>query len=220
MAATAVVLAMAAPGVLETAAQASARRRGQSKRAGGGFYDAGVATFTGVTVNFTSNQVRGGFGGMGGNGRDAKGGNGGNGVAGGTGGNTLGGDGGNGGESGIGEGGGILVDVSGTLTMNPRLGAKKGSKQSKATGQITGNQAFESSAGSPGHAGAVGIGLGGTPSGANGTVLAGQNGTTDTFTVGIGGGIATFGNTTIDNVSITGNHADTNDNDVDGTIKS
>ena len=57
------------------------------------------------------------------------------------------------------------------------------------------------------------------PSGANGTVLTGQNGTVDPFTVGVGGGIATFGNTTIDNTSITGNHADTNDNDVDGTIK-
>ena len=50
-------------------------------------------------------------------------------------------------------------------------------------------------------------------------MLKGQNGTVDTFTVGVGGGIATFGNTTIDNVTITGNTASTNDNDVDGTIK-
>ena len=171
-------------------------------------YDAGIVTFTGVTVNFTSNQARGGFGGNGGNGRDAKGGNGGNGVTGGNGGETLGGDGGNGGESGIGEGGGIQVDVSGKLTINPRLGAKKGTKQAKATDQITGNDAFASGAGAPGHAGSVAVGLGGTPTGANGTVLVGPNGTVDTFTVGVGGGIATFGDTTIDNTNITGNHAD------------
>ena len=110
--------------------------------AGGGFYDAGIASFTGVTVNFTNNQARGGVGGNGGSGRNTKGGNGGNGATGGKGGNTLGGDGGNGGESGIGEGGGIVVDVSGTLTIDPRLGAKKGSKQAKATDQITTNQRF------------------------------------------------------------------------------
>ena len=61
-------------------------------------------------------------------------------------------------------------------------------------------------------------GLGGSPLGALGHVTAGQNGSVDTFTVGVGGGIATFGNTTIDNTMITGNTASTNDNDVDGTI--
>ncbi len=190
--------------------------------AGGGLYDAGVATLTGVTVNFTGNQARGGFGGNGGSGLDAKGGNGGNGgtgFTGGSGGLTLGGDGGNGGESGFGIGGGITVDVSGTLLIDPRRGARKGSKQAKATGVITTNHAFDSGGGTPGHASSVGIGLGGSPSGANGSVLAGQNGTADTSTVGVGGGIATFGNTTIDNVSITGNTASTNDNDIDGTIK-
>ena len=78
--------------------------------------------------------------------------------------------------------------------------------------------AFASGGGSPGHASTRRIGLGGSPSGADGTVLPGQNGTGDTFTVGVGGGIATFGNTTIDNTSITGNTPSTNDNDVDGTI--
>ena len=216
---TAAAPAMAAPAAWAT--RGSGGGGGAANEgAGGGLYNAGVATFTGVTVNFTKNQVRGGVGGNGGNGRDAKGGNGGNGQTGGTGGSTLGGDGGNGGESGIGEGGGILVDVSGTLKIDPRLGAKKGSKQAKATDQITGNQAFDSGAGSPGHASSVGIGLGGTPLAPNGTVLAGQNGTVDTFTVGVGGGIATFGDTTIDNTTITGNFASTNDSDVDGTIKS
>ena len=36
--------------------------------------------------------------------------------------------------------------------------------------------------------------------------------------VGVGGGIATFGTALIDNTTITGNTASTNDNDVDGTI--
>jgi hypothetical protein len=187
---------------------------------GGGLYDAGIATFTGITVNFTKNQVRGGIGGNGANARDSKGGNGGSGVAGGPGGNAQGGNGGDGGESGIGEGGGIFVDASGTLTINPRQGAKKGSTQAKATDTITANQAFDSGAGSAGQAGTVEFGLGGSPLGLVGHVTAGQNGTVDPFTVGVGGGIATFGNTTIDNTMITGNTASTGSNDSLGTIKS
>jgi hypothetical protein len=135
------------------------------------------------------------------------------------GGATLGSDGGNGGESGFSLGGGVFVDSSGTLTINPRQGARKGSKQAQATDQITGNDAFDSGAGSPGHAGSVTIAPGGTVGGAAGELFLGQNGTVDTFTSGVGGGIATFGNTTIDNTNITGNFASTNDSNTDGTIK-
>ena len=121
--ATAAETLMAAREVLATPDPA-ARWRGERGR-GGGLYDAGVATFTGVTVNFTGNQVRGGFGGNGGSGRDAKGGNGGNGLTGGSGGETLGGDGGNGGESGIGIRGVILVDVSGMLSIDPGVAPRR-----------------------------------------------------------------------------------------------
>ena len=106
-------------------------------------------------------------------------------------------------------------------TINPRLGAKKGSKQAKATDQITGNQAFDSGAGTarpreqrrhrPGWE---------RPTARTEPSWWARTVRSITFTVGVGGGIATFGNTTIDNANITGNHADTNDNDVDGTIKS
>ena len=65
--------------------------------------------------------------------------------------------------------------------------------------------------------GAAGIG-GGATAGSGGTATPGQSGTTDLFSVGIGGGVATFGTAHADNTTITGNLASTNDNDVDGTI--
>ncbi len=101
----------------------------------------------------------------------------------------------------------------GTLTINPRLGAKKGSKQAKATDFITGNIAASASGGQ------AGAGGGATAAG-NGTATPGQPGATGLFGVGIGGGVATFGTAKADNTTITGNHASTNDNDVDGTITS
>ena len=183
-------------------------------------FNASAATFLGVTVNFSNNQVRGGFGGTGAGGGTVKGGNGGNGVVGGTGGNAVAGNGGNGGESGISEGGGIFDANTGNITINPRLGAKKGSAQAAATDLITGNQAFSSGAGTPVAAGNRFLGFGGTPHGESGLLTAGTSGTVDTLSVGVGGGIAIIGAATIDNTTITGNHADTNDNDVLGTFNS
>ena len=53
----------------------------------------------------------------------------------------------------------------------------------------------------------------------NGLGVAGKKGTVDTTLVGAGGGIATFGDTTIDDTTISGNTASTSNNDVLGTIK-
>ena len=57
------------------------RRRGCQHGPGGGLFNASAASFLGVTVNFASNQVRGGFGGRAAGGGTVDGGTGGNGVA-------------------------------------------------------------------------------------------------------------------------------------------
>ncbi len=194
--------------------------------AGGGLFDAGTASFTGVTVNFTKNQAVGGSAGNGGNGGiDAFGGFGGagHGGRGGNGGNATGGNGGNAGAiSGIGEGGGIAVDTSGTLVLKPRLGAKKGSKQAGATDVITSNSATPGglgTAGLPGANIAPGTGTGGSPGGNNGTLTVGHPGQVLAVQHSIGGGIAIFGNgkATADNTSVTGNSAITDPN-IEGTL--
>ncbi len=171
-----------------------------------------------MTVNFSNNQAQSGVGGVGGAGGSGTGGSGGTGNGGGgSGGNATGGTGGAGGEGGTGIGGGIFNAVTGTLTINPRLGAKKGSKQAKATDVITANLAASASGGLAGAGGGATGGIGIVPGG-NGTATPGQPGAADLFSVGVGGGIATFGTTHIDNTLITGNHASTNDPNVDGTI--
>ena len=129
------------------------------------------------------------------------------------GGNATSGNGGNGGEGGIGQGGGIsnTYHELGPLTIDPELGATKGSKQALATDEITGNEAQLGEAGTPGKAGLA-------LAASAGQATQGSPGTVDTFTVGIGGGIATWGTAKIDNTAITGNFASTNDNDIDGTF--
>ena len=124
---------------------------------GGGLDNNGTATFNGITVNFTANQAFSGTGGRGGNGGAGTGGFGGNGNVGGRGGNATGGNGGDGGFSSFGIGGGIHNANATTLVIDPRLQTKKGSKQSKATDLITGNQALASTGGAAGF-GATGDG--------------------------------------------------------------
>ena len=102
--------------------------------------------------------------------------------------------------------------------INPRLQAKKGSAQSKATNLITSNRALSAAGGVPGTGGAATAGQGGTPNGANGTATPGANGAAHPLSVGAGGGIFTVATATIDFTTITGNTASTQDNDVDGTI--
>ena len=115
---------------------------------GAGGTGAGAATanavsmlLTGITVDLLASQAVGGAGGHGGVG-SAFGGNRGDATVGGNGFTGTGGDGGDGGGvGGEGLGGGIWSAVSSRLTIDPRLGAKKGSKQSKAVDSITLNQA-------------------------------------------------------------------------------
>src|SRR5262249_59017407 len=86
-------------------------------------------------------------------------------------------------------GGGIFNTAAGTLTIQPRLGAHKGSKQSKATDTITGNQANRGFGGSGGPAGGVSAGAGGSPGGSAGAAFPGSNGAAGVAGVGIGGGV-------------------------------
>jgi hypothetical protein len=193
---------------------------------GGGLLDAGTASFTGVTVDFTNNQATGGSAGNGGNGgADAIGGTGGFGLGarGGNGGNATGGNGGNAGAiSGIGSGGGIAVDPSGTLVLKPRLGARRGSKQAHAIDFITSNSATPGGPGAAGLPGAFvlnGFGGPGSPDGNHGTFTVGQPGKVLAVKQSFAGGIAIFGTgkATADNTSVTGNSAITDPN-IEGTL--
>jgi hypothetical protein len=124
-----------------------------------------------------------------------------------------------GGNGGFGEGGGIFNANTGVLSINPRAGARKGSNQSRAIDIITGNQAIQGLHGSGGPSSAASTGgSGGTPNGNSGLAFVGDPGADGFDGVGLGGGIVTTGTATIDNTTITGNHASTNDDDVDGTI--
>ncbi|MFI5458261.1 MAG: hypothetical protein ACHRXM_22755, partial [Isosphaerales bacterium] len=127
--------------------------------------------------------------------------------------------GGKGGDGGFGMGGGIFNSTNGTLSIDPGQGAKKGSKQAKSIDLITANQArlAPSGVGSLSNTSSAG-GLGGFPNGPAGQAHVGAKGTDGSAGVGVGGGLATFGAATIDNTTIAGNTASTNDNDVDGTF--
>jgi len=191
---------------------------------GGGLYDDGAASFTGVTVDFTNNQAVGGAAGNGGEGGNhAFGGFAGNGVngPGGNGGSATGGNGGSAEINGLASGGGIIVDVSGTLSLEPRLGAKKGSKQASATDLITGNSATPGAAGTAGSPTpniAPGTGGGFNPPGQNGTLKVGQPGHVSTLKRSVGGGIAIFGTAHgKSHTSVTGNSAIVFPN-IDGTF--
>ena len=189
---------------------------------GGGFYDDGTASLTGITVNFTNNAAVGGSGGNGFTAGNAFGGSGGNGEAGkgGNGGDASGGNGGNAGVAGVGSGGGITVDTAGSLVLKPRLGARKGSKQANATDIITLNSAIPGQDGIAGSApGSVTPGARGpgNPPGAAGALTPGQFGALPGPRRSVGGGIAIFGKATADNTSVTGNNAILFPN-IDGTL--
>jgi hypothetical protein len=118
----------------------------------------------------------------------------------------------------------VLHDTSdlatGVLTINPRLGAKKGSKQLKATDVITGNSAAAGIGGAGGSFGVAQAGTGGSPSGAAGASFLGHSGTAGTSGTGVGGGLdlITGGTVVIDNKTVSGNGATTTDNDVHDTF--
>ena len=114
------------------------------------------------------------------------------------GGKATGGTGGDGGFSSFGIGGGIHNANNASLVINPRLHAKKGSSQSKATDLITSNQALLATGGAPGTGGSATAGTGGSPNGANGTATHGANGAAHPLSIGAGGGIFTVATATID----------------------
>ena len=68
--------------------------------------------------------------------------------------------------------------------------------------------------------GAQPAGAGGTPSGTAGSAFPGSPGTAGVSGVGVGGGLDLIpgGTAVIDDTTVTGNHASTNDNDVSGTF--
>ena len=139
-----------------------------------------------------------------------------------SGGEAFGGTGDNSGEGGVGIGGGLANLAAGTLAINPQLGAPKKSKQAKATDLISGNQADSAPAASAGDGGTATGGPGGTGStnGLVGLTFPGLGGTAaNSSSEGIGGGAAfiTGGSATLDNTTITGNHASTSDDNVFGT---
>jgi hypothetical protein len=183
---------------------------------GGGFCNYGTLRFTGITLNISSNQATGGNGSVGGSGGTGTGGDGGtSSIQDGAGGSARGGNGGVGGDSGYGIGGGGFNAFTGNLLIAPRQGARKRSKQSQATGSITGNQATQGVPGSGGVGGADVPGanpVGNSSPGAPGTGgAAGQ---------GLGGGLylQSGGTVTIDDTTVTGNQASTSDPDVFGTF--
>jgi hypothetical protein len=190
--------------------------------AGGGLFNAGAASFLGVTLSVINNQAEGASGGKGGKGGNEISGQGGNAITtgnGGHGGDIVNSSGGNGGVGGTGIGGGLFDANTGTLVIKPRLGAKKGSSQAKATDTITLNDAGFALGATGGAVGIPVLGIGGTPNGHFGTVISnGTVGTKGSNGVGVGGGIAIIGTATIDDTNITGNHASNNDDDVDGTF--
>ncbi len=185
---------------------------------GGGIFNGGGATLTSTTtLAISTNVATGGTGGSGGAG--------GNGIAGipSTGGRAIGGTGGDSGEGASGVGGGIFNATTGTLTLKPRLGVTKGSRQAKATDVITTNKALAATGGQAGAGGSATGGLG-RPSlgvnGVNGVATPGQPGVTDLFSAGVGGGIANVGTALVDNTTISGNQASTSDPNVNGNLKS
>jgi hypothetical protein len=174
-------------------------------------------------VNFTANQISGGGGGNGGSGASGTGGAGGDGTGGGgggAGGNGAEGTGGNGGNGGLATGGGIGKDYGGIITIKPRLGAKKRSKQSRAMNLITANLANGSAPGSGGMKGDATAGRRGGPGGTAGSILPGSPGVNGAAGAGIGGGLdlGPAGMSVIDNTTITGNHASTSNDDVAGSF--
>jgi len=178
---------------------------------GGGLYDDGTASFTAVTVNFNNNEASGGSGAVAGSGGSVQGGTGGTGTgaAGGQGGAPTGGNGGSGGDSGAAKGGGIIVDVSGSLVLRPRTGIKPLPPGHGPTDIVTSNSAIAGGVGGAGLAGSATAGTGGTgsPDGNTGMVTAGHAGVIGTLKQSEGGGIAIFGTATGDNTTVTGNHA-------------
>src|SRR5262249_1166900 len=109
---------------------------------------------------------------------------------------------------------------SGTLTLAPRLGARRGSRQSAATNTITTGQANRGLGGPGGAAGGAIGGPGQAPGGTDGQAFPRGPGAAGGAGMGRGGGIHLVpgGKVTIDDTRVTGNNASTGNNDVSGTF--
>jgi hypothetical protein len=90
-----------------------------------------------MTVNLNANESNGGSAGNGGEGGTGIAGAGGFADIGGAGGSAGGSDGGSGGTGGDALGGAISNATTGILTIKPRSGARRGSKQFRATNLVT-----------------------------------------------------------------------------------
>jgi len=137
------------------------------------------------------------------------------GSAGGNGGDVTGGN----GSSGAANGGGITVDVSGTLVLEPHLATQMGSKEPdvvvvSAFDFITSNSAIAGRAGGAGLAGSATPGTGGPedPVGAPGMITPGHAGVIGVLKQSEGGGIAIFGTATAIDTVVTNNHASASPN--------
>jgi hypothetical protein len=192
---------------------------------GGGLANFGSAFFTGITVDFRANQANSGAGGRGGAGGFGRGGAGGDGAGGGNGFDGDGGLGGDGGSRGNGMGGGIYTGSHASLTIDPRLGARRGTPQSRATDTITANQANRGLGNGGGAGGGASAGHGGDgdgdpgdADGSPGMAFPGMAGAVGVSGRGIGGGVAQAAgvNVSIGHTNITGNTASTRDNDLAG----
>jgi hypothetical protein len=116
---------------------------------------------------------------------------------------------------GAGLGGAVFNNAVGaSLTIDPRLGAKKGSRQAKATDVITSNQANSGLGGAGGQGGEAFEGIGGQPNGVVGSATQGFTKPDAAAGSGIGGGVVQNPTVTIKNTTITGNTASTSNNDV------
>jgi hypothetical protein len=184
---------------------------------GGGLANSGTATFTGITVDFRSNVASGGAGGHGSAGAAGAGGRGGDGASGGKGGGGAGAPSADGGKGGIGSGGAIWIDKLATLTIDPRLGAKNRSKQSRASDTITANQAKLGPFGPGGGVAGATVGGGGAPNGSPGSDLfLGKAGAAGSSGAGMGGGVVRYSssNVRLANTNINRNSATTSGNDM------
>ena len=192
---------------------------------GGVLANFGTVSFVGLTVDFRSNQARGGTGGQGAPGGAATGGTGGTGDqafaragdVGGAGGNAQGGSGAKGGFGGSSTGGAIYNAIAASLVLAPREGARKGFSQARATDAVTANLAVLGPAGMGGSAGSATAGQGG-PNASTGTASAGTAGAAGLRGDGFGGGLYRRDPATVSitNTTISGNNASTADNDLSG----
>ena len=125
--------------------------------------------------------------------------------------------GGRGGTSGSASGAGIWIGNTATMTIAPRMGAKKGPKQFRSIDTITANRANRGAGGAGGSVAGVTIGQRGAPNGSPGRdFFAGMAGVAGVSGDGTGSGLVRIPGSvaTIANTKITGNNTSNSGNDI------